>query len=122
MPAEQGYDRQLAPRAPVAQPLATPDQFGAGLGNALADVGGALHQAELRAYRLDREQTADQEAADFDHRFALVRQNAGDLSRTARSGAPPGAAGASGAACALLTSTFKRSLRVTRVLVLSCPT
>lgn len=93
MPQEQTYERQLGPRGPVAMPLATPDQFGAGLGNAIADAGEALHRAELRAYQLERQQTADQEAADFDHRFALVRQNVGDISREARGHAPPGAAG-----------------------------
>ena len=93
MPAEQTYERQLGPRAPVAMPLATPEQYGAGLGAAIADAGEALHRAELRAYGLQRQQTADQEAADFDHRFALYRQNMGDISREARSTAPEGAAG-----------------------------
>ncbi len=93
MPVERTYERQVAPRGPVSQPLATGEQYGAGLGRGLEEVGGALHRAELRAYQLDRQQTADQEAADFDHRFALVRQNMGDISRTARSTAPEGAAG-----------------------------
>lgn len=93
MPQEQTYQRQVAPRGPVAQPLATAEQYGAGVGTALVDAGEQLHRAELRAYQLQRQQTADQEAADFDHRFALMRQNAGDISRTARATAPEGAAG-----------------------------
>lgn len=75
MAGEQGYNARVMPQAAAAMPLARPETYGAGLAGAVDQVANEQHQREIRAYQLDRRETADREAADFAHKFALQRQN-----------------------------------------------
>lgn len=92
MPVERGYQSQVAPREGAAMPLADPRDYGAGIGEAIADAGNEFHQRKVRAYQLERRETADREAADFDHRFALHRQNMDGITRELRANADSGGA------------------------------
>jgi hypothetical protein len=93
MAVERGYDARIAPEAGAALPEASPDTFGAGVGRALEQVGGIVHETRLRTYALDRKETAERESADFAHRFATTRQDMDSASLTLRSHANPGGAG-----------------------------
>lgn len=75
MPVEEGYSPRIMPQAGAAMPLATPETYGAGMFRAAGELGDTIHQTQLRAYQIERKLTADREAADFAHRFALHRQN-----------------------------------------------
>ncbi|SFR86412.1 hypothetical protein [Sphingomonas jatrophae] len=93
MAVERGYERQVAPGGTAGLPSAGADAFGAGIGQAVAELGGTLHEAEVRAFRVERQQRADAEAADFGARFAAARAEADRASIDARANAAPGGAG-----------------------------
>ena len=93
MAQERGYERQVGAASPVGLPDASPASFGAGVGAAIAEAGQTVHQAELRAYQIERQQTADSQAADFAARFARTREAADQAAIDARNGAAPGGAG-----------------------------
>lgn len=93
MPEERIYERQVTPREASGLPMASPEAFGAGVGRAVADLGGELHRGQVQAYRLERQQTADRELADFMHGFSLHRQNMDGIVREKRANAAPGALG-----------------------------
>lgn len=88
-----GYEQQTSPRAAAPMPLASPDSFGAGVGEAASQLGATLHGAQVQAYQRERQQTADREAADWGHKFALHRQNLDEITRTRRANAGAGALG-----------------------------
>lgn len=73
--------------------MADASAFGADVGRAIAKVGDSIHQRDVRAYQIERQQQADQEAADFNARFAAARERMDKLSIDSRSNAGPGAAG-----------------------------
>jgi hypothetical protein len=93
MPQEVGYRQQVGTAAPANLPDANPGAFGAGIGAGLADIGGALHNSEMRAIQIERQQKADSEAADFSAKFARIREAADQASIDARNNAQPGGAG-----------------------------
>lgn len=82
MAVERGYESQVGPAAPTPAPRADPNAFGASVGAGLEAVGDALH-------RLD----TDSQAADFNARFAQLREAADNQSIDARKNAAAGAAG-----------------------------
>lgn len=93
MPEERGYRSQIAAGGPGRAVLADPDAFGAGIGRAIERGGDALHQQQLRAYRLDRQEAADAEAADAQRRAAEARVRMDQRIREGRTGPVPGAKG-----------------------------
>ncbi|MBY0301241.1 hypothetical protein [Sphingomonas ginsenosidimutans] len=93
MAQERGYQRQSGTSAPVGLPGASPAAFGAGIGAEVAQIGQTLHQEQLRAYQIERQQQADSEAAAFNATFAKLREEADKASTDARNGAAPGGAG-----------------------------
>ena len=93
MPQEQIYQPQVAPGGTAGVPMASPQDFGAGVGQGIAELGGALHRHELDAYKIERQQRADAQAADFNARFAQAREDADKASIDARTNAAPGGAG-----------------------------
>ncbi|CAN5484187.1 hypothetical protein BH09PSE4_BH09PSE4_19230 [soil metagenome] len=93
MPAERGYEQQAAPGVTPGLPQASAASFGAGVGQGIDELGGALHARDVEAYKLERRQTADAEAADFNARFAATREELDRASIDARNGAAPGGAG-----------------------------
>jgi hypothetical protein len=119
MPDERGYTPQLGPAAPAAIPLASPADFGAGIGQGLEQLGETLHDSNIRAFKIERAQKADQEQTDFASRFATARFDLDKARIAARANAAPGAAGHTdamtsafdGATSSLLDGITETSLR-----------
>lgn len=93
MPQEQIYQPQVAPGATPGIPLASPQDFGAAVGQGIAELGGALERRHFDAKQIERQQNADAQAADFNARFAKAREDADKASIDARTNAAPGGAG-----------------------------
>jgi hypothetical protein len=93
MAQEAGYERQLGPARPSGLPGANPAAFGAGVGAAVAQAGGMLHETALRADAIERQLKADQEGADAAVRFAEARGALDAVRDTARANAAKGGAG-----------------------------
>jgi hypothetical protein len=93
MPEERIYQSQVAPRPVQTGVMRDARDYGAGLGAAIADAGQTAHQLQLRAYRLDRQEMADSEAADFNRKFTQLRADMDEAVRTARANHGPGAKG-----------------------------
>ena len=89
----RGYERQRGDARMTPLSGADPSSFGADVGRAIAGLGSSVHRAEISAYQVERQQKADQEAADFTARFAAARERMDRLSIDMRSNAAPGAAG-----------------------------
>jgi hypothetical protein len=73
MPSEAGYDQRTQAQAPAAMPLPSAASEGAAIGAGMAEAGEDVNAGELTAYRTMRQQQADQQAADFDHKFTGTR-------------------------------------------------
>lgn len=93
MPLARGYDSQIMPQDAARPVTASPEAFGAGIGQALERAGDGLHRSQLRSFQVEKQVTADQENADFAHKFALHRQNMDGIVAETRANAAPGAAG-----------------------------
>lgn len=93
MASEQGYGVRTAPSAGPGPVLADPRDFGAQLGQALDQFGQVKHQGEVRAYQIERQQTAASEQATFASNFAKFRQSMDGVVQQTRGNAAPGAAG-----------------------------
>lgn len=93
MPRAPGYDSQIMPENAARPVTASPEAFGAGIGQALERAGDGLHRSQLRSFEIEKQVTADQEAADFNHKFALHRQRMDGVDADLRTNAAPGAAG-----------------------------
>lgn len=94
MAQEIGYSRQVAPQVAAPMPLTTPNSFGAQIGQQVAEIGQQLHQEALQNYSIDRQHTADEEWAGFQHGFALARENITTIGRTMAEHPGPGLADA----------------------------
>lgn len=90
---ERGYSQQLGPARSAALPMADASAFGSEVGKAIGNVGDSLHRSEVEAYRIERQQKADQAAANFNAKYAAARERMDRLSVDMRSNAAPGAAG-----------------------------
>lgn len=88
-----GYERSRADARMTPTPMADAGDFGAQVGQAISRVGDTMHRSEISAYQVERRQAADQEAADFNARFAAARERMDRLSVDMRNNAAPGAAG-----------------------------
>lgn len=73
MPQETGYQQQLGPARTAGLPSASPDSFGAQVGQTVSQLGATVHETKLRAYELQRQQKADSEAIDAAKRMAALR-------------------------------------------------
>lgn len=93
MAVEPIYRPQVGAGGTAGLPQASAEAFGAGIGQGMAQLGGAMHEADVRAYRIERQQRADTEASDFAARFATLRAEADKASIDARNAAAPGGAG-----------------------------
>lgn len=94
MPQETIYQPQVAPGSTAGIPLASPQDFGAGVGQGIAELGGALHRRDLDAYKIERQLRADQEQNDVTAKFAQLRlQNDKTIDDMRTVGLRPGAAG-----------------------------
>lgn len=97
MVEERGYERRVAPGGPAPVVLRSAESFGAGVGRAVEQAGETAHQLQLRSYKLDRQENADSEAADFASKFARVRSDMDVATREARANAAAGGKGHSAA-------------------------
>ncbi len=102
MAQERIYERQIRPGATPTGPMADAGDFGAGVGQSVAQMGNVIHQTQVRAYQLERQAQQDSQAADFHARFTRLRADLDDASREARANAKPGAEGHSKAMRTLL--------------------
>lgn len=93
MPVERGYESQVMPRAGAMPALTRPEDYGAGLADAVGQVAQDVHRREIRSYQLDRKEASDQWLADFSHRFAQQRTVDDEQRRQLRANAGPGGAG-----------------------------
>lgn len=93
MVVERGYEQQVAARAQDVAVQTSPDQFGAGLGRAAGELGQAMNRADMQAYQIERQATADSEATDFARRFAEYRVSMDDAVRNQRNAGAAGGAG-----------------------------
>lgn len=91
MPAEDIYQSRIMPQAAAPMPLANADTYGAGLADAVGELGNVGLRAEERQRQvLERAKDAgkrlrvDREAADFAHRYALHRTNMDGVIREIR--------------------------------------
>lgn len=97
MPVERVYQQQLVPQSTPGLPMASPDAFGAGIGESIGDLGRSLQHHD----EVVRKVEADSQATDFNARFAATREELDKASIDARNNAAPGAAGHSAAMEAL---------------------
>ena len=93
MPVERGYDSQIGPAAPMQPARADPTAFGAGIGAGMVGVADSLHRADMTDRAIERQQTADSEAAAVAAKLAKLREAADAASTDARNNAAPGGAG-----------------------------
>lgn len=93
MAIEQGYDSQVMPTRAPGPVSVDPEAFGAGVGRQLTALGNAAHQNEIRAFEIQRRQTADAEAADAAHKLVLGRVDLDKKILDMRSQSRPGGAG-----------------------------
>lgn len=93
MPQEIGYRQQVQGAAPARLPDASPAAFGSSVGAGMAQLGGAVQNAELRSRQIERKISADQAWSDFSTRFADTRGAIDRARIDARTNAAPGGAG-----------------------------
>lgn len=93
MPEERTYQSRVSVGGPQRAVLSDARDFGAGIGAAIEQAGSAVHQLQIRDYRLDRQEKADSEAADFSKRFSQLRTDTDAAIREARANHGPGAQG-----------------------------
>jgi hypothetical protein len=91
MPTEAGYEQRTTPQAPAPLPLPTAASEGAAIGAGLSDLGDEVNASQLQLYRAQRQQQADQQAANFDHDFATRRAAMDTVVQSLRDNAPAGA-------------------------------
>lgn len=91
MAQERGYERQVGTPRPVGLPGASPGAFGAGIGGEMAEAGARLHQSELRAYQIDRQEQVDGEIAARSAAMAEARLSLSKAADDARVANPSGA-------------------------------
>ena len=89
MPQEQIYQPQVAPGNTAGIPLAQPQDFGAGVGQGIGQLGGALEQGK----KIDRQLRADEQATTAASNLARVRLALDEQRNAARANAAPLAAG-----------------------------
>jgi hypothetical protein len=89
MPQEQIYQPQIVPGNTAGIPLAQPQDFGAGVGQGIGQLGGALEQGK----KIDRQLRADEQATTAASNLARVRLALDEQRNAARANAAPLAAG-----------------------------
>ncbi|KAL5684550.1 hypothetical protein EMGR_006137, partial [Emarellia grisea] len=89
MAQEQIYQPQIVPGNTAGIPLAQPQDFGAGVGQGIGQLGGALEQGK----KIDRQLRADEQATTAASNLARVRLALDEQRNAARANAAPLAAG-----------------------------
>lgn len=109
------YQRQVAPQRVGGQVgQANPQQFGAGVGDALTRIGGTVADGKIADLKLRQQQDRDLAAADAFKAQAELKERIGMASLEAQDNAAPGAAGFSTSMAKLLdeeTGRFIASIK-----------
>ncbi|QUM73347.1 hypothetical protein [Sphingopyxis granuli] len=89
-----GYSPQVEPqRTATALPTATPEDYGAGIGDALQRAGGVAGQISVEHHRLETQREYDRQATDAMVRWSQMKEAYGVAENEARANAIPGAVG-----------------------------
>lgn len=89
-----GYSSQLEPqRTATALPTATPEDYGAGIGDALQRAGGIAGQIGVERHRLETQREYDRQTTDAMLRWAEMKRTYGVAENEAKANAIPGAVG-----------------------------
>ena len=89
-----GYAPQLSPqRTATALPMATPEDYGAGVGDALMGAGGVAGRAAIEDRKLETQREYDRQTTDAMLRWSQLKEAYGVADNEARTNAVPGAAG-----------------------------
>lgn len=89
-----GYAPQVSPqRVATALPTATPEDYGAGIGEALQGLGGVAGRAATEDRKLETQREYDRQATDAMLRWSQMKEAYGVADNEARTNAEPGAAG-----------------------------
>jgi len=100
-----GYASQVSPqRTATALPTATPEDYGAGIGEALSGAGQVAGDIAIRQAKLEAEREYDRQATDAMLRWSQLKEAYGVADNEARINAPPGAAGYTEAMTELATN------------------
>lgn len=84
MPPEIGYRRQIAPRPAAALPRTSARAFGAELADEMGRTAEIAHRERLEDHAIARRAEQDRQWTQFQHGFALARENMGGISRKSR--------------------------------------
>ena len=93
MTVERIYEQQTGPEATQMLPGRDAREFGAGVGQALTQLGGQVHEQQVRAFQVDKKIEQDRQLSDWSHRYALHRDNLDGITRQMRSTGAPGGQG-----------------------------
>lgn len=89
-----GYTSQLQPqRTATALPTATPEDYGAGIGDALMRAGGVAGQISVEQHRLETQREYDRQATDAMLRWSQLKEAYGVAENEAKASPIPGAVG-----------------------------
>jgi hypothetical protein len=90
---ERIYQQRVGPARTTPLPYASAESYGAGVGEAMGQLGDTIHRGQIQNFQIEKRQEADQQLADFSAKFAEARLAADKASIDARNTAQPGAAG-----------------------------
>ena len=93
MAIERAYEQQTGPAATQMLPGRDAREFGAGIGQALTQLGGQVHEQQVRAFQVDKKIEQDRQLAAWSHGYALHKENMDGLAREARNQSDPGGSG-----------------------------
>jgi hypothetical protein len=82
--ADDIYQPRVMPEAPAAMPLPTPEDYGAGVGQALGQAGDVVNEAALRQFTQERQLNENRELANYGVQSAIAKQNMDEVARQAR--------------------------------------
>lgn len=82
--ADDIYQPRVMPEAPAAMPLPTPEDYGAGVGQALGQAGDVVNEAALKQFTQERQLNENRELANYGVQSAIAKQNMDEVARQAR--------------------------------------
>lgn len=85
-----GYEARLTPTAGAPRPSVTPEDYGAGVADAVGGLARQVHRQKIEEYTVDRRLRENAEWTDFQVRFANEREAQGASARESRKSDEPG--------------------------------
>lgn len=74
----------MVPQAGAAKPRVTPEDYGAGVFDAIGQLASGVHREKVEDYKIDRQIEANRQWTDFQTEFATLREDMAAQSREAR--------------------------------------